>query len=254
MNEMQRYFVELAYDGTAYHGWQRQMNAMSVQQRLEEAMSLIFGHPVYLIGQGRTDTGVHARQFFAHFDSPLALAERHVHKLNSYLPADLAILRFIKVPADAHARFSALSRTYEYHIHSIKDPFLQLRSLQLYSMPDMALMQSAANLMLLHEDFACFARSGGGQKTTICKLSRASWEQQGHTAVFTITANRFLRNMVRAVVGSLLEVGQGRKPISWFEELLAGGSRSDAGNSAAAHGLYLTEILYPSETGVHVGS
>jgi tRNA pseudouridine38-40 synthase len=247
----QRYFIELAYNGTAYHGWQRQPNAMSVQQLLEEAMTVILGERIILHGQGRTDTGVHATRFFAHFDFLEPLPENLVVRMNGYLPEDVSIIQIFKVDAKAHTRFSATSRKYAYHIHSRKDPFAHQWSMRLYKPLDFEAMNQAAAMLLQHQDFACFARSGGGQQTTICTVTEAYWEQNGHQAVFYIRANRFLRNMVRAVVGTLLEIGYGRKPVSWMQELLEHGKRSDAGSSVPACGLYLIDITYPESIYPH---
>jgi len=241
----QRYFIELSYNGAAYHGWQRQPNAMSVQQLLEEAMTVMLGKQVVLYGQGRTDTGVHATRFFVHFDFPEPLPENLVVRLNGYLSEDVSIIKVFKVEPKAHARFSATSRKYAYRIHARKDPFAHRWSMRLYKPLDFDAMNQAAALLLEHQDFGCFARSGGGQQTNICTVTEAYWEQNGHQAVFYIRANRFLRNMVRAVVGTLLEIGYGRKPISWITELLEHGERSDAGSSVPACGLYLIDITYP---------
>lgn len=246
-----RYFIELAYQGTSYHGWQRQNNALSVQQVLEKAMTAVIGAPIWLTGQGRTDTGVHATRFFAHFDFNGTLPENLVMKLNGFLPADIAIYQISPVRSDAHARFSAQKRAYEYHIHTLKNPLLAGRSLRLYQEPNYAWMNEASALLLNHDDFACFARTGGGQKTTICTISEAHWKQMENRAVFYITANRFLRNMVRSVVGSLIEIGHGKKPIAWMQTILDQKNRSLAGASAAASGLYLVDVTYPPEIWLH---
>ena len=246
-----RYFIELAYVGTTFHGWQRQSNATSVQQVLEEAMTVVLGKPIWLIGQGRTDTGVHATRFYAHFDFAGELPENILVKLNGFLPADIALYQLRPVIPTAHARFSAKSRSYQYHLHTRKNPFLNGRSMRLYQEPNYELMNEAAALMLEYDDFACFARAGGGQKTTVCKVTEAHWKQFDGGAVFYISANRFLRNMVRSVVGSLLEIGQGKKNAAWMLELLDKKNRSLAGASAPASGLYLVEVAYPDEIWLH---
>lgn len=246
-----RFFLELAYQGTSYHGWQRQNNAMSVQQLLEEAMSTVMATPIWLTGQGRTDTGVHATRFFAHFDYVGPIPENLLLRLNGILPSDVAIYRVTEVRMDAHARFSAQSRSYEYHIHTRKQPFLTGRSFRLYREPNYSLMNEAAHMLLGQNNFACFARTGGGQKTNICTITEAHWEQMGDQAVFYITANRFLRNMVRSIVGSLVEIGQGKKPVNWMQSLLEQKDRTLAGASAPACGLYLVDVAYPSEIWLH---
>lgn len=241
----QRYFLELAYDGTAYHGWQKQPNAVSVQEVMETAMTTLMGKSVLLTGQGRTDTGVHALKSFAHFDWEGALPERLLFRLNHFLPNDIYIHRIFPVPENAHARFSALSRAYEYHIHTRKDPFLQGKSAYVFYPLHLENMQAAANELLQYEDFAVFSRSHTQVKTTLCQLYEARWEQSGHRLVFKIQANRFLRNMVRAIVGTLLEIGKGQRSPDGLAALMAGKNRSDAGMSAPACGLYLTDVVYP---------
>jgi tRNA pseudouridine38-40 synthase len=241
----QRFFLELAYEGTAYHGWQRQPNAVSVQEVLEGAMSTLLGKPVFLTGQGRTDTGVHALKSYAHFDWEGDLPARLLFRLNHFLPSDIYVKRLFPVPENAHARFSALSRSYEYHIHTRKDPFLQGKSAYVFYPLDLPKMQAAAQALLQYQDFAVFSRSNTQVKTTICQLFDARWEQAGHRLVFKIQANRFLRNMVRAVVGTLLEIGKGQRSPDSLDALMAGKNRSDAGMSAPAWGLYLTDVEYP---------
>lgn len=244
---MQRYFIELSYDGGAYHGWQRQPNAHSVQQELEEALARMLGKEVPTVGQGRTDTGVHAKKSFAHFDFEGPLPDKLEQRLNGYLPQSLGIHSIQPVPAEAHARFSALSRSYEYHLHARKSPLLYGRSMLAYPWPDVQLMNEAAAQLLSYHDFACFARTGGGQQTTLCNISEAYWTENGHQAIFTITANRFLRNMVRAIVGTLLEIGRGKRSLQSLHELLQSGKRTEAGQSVPGHGLYLTNVQYPAQ-------
>jgi len=247
-----RFFIELAYDGGAYHGWQRQPNALTVQEVLEEVLGKFTGEPAYLTGQGRTDTGVHARQFFAHWDcvAPpvelLANPEAWVHTLNRILPADVSVQQILEVSPQDHARYSALSRTYEYQIHWIKNPFRSAYSWQIPAEPLWDRVHEATQLLHGQRDYSCFARSGGGQSHGICDLQLARWEPLGDgAALLKIRANRFLRNMVRAIVGTLMEVGRGYRPLSGIPELLEGGHRSEAGSSAPAHGLHLVQVLYP---------
>lgn len=241
----QRYFLELSYEGTAYHGWQRQPNAVSVQEVLEARMSKLLNTPVWLTGQGRTDTGVHALKSYAHFDVDAALPDDLLFRLNHYLPHDIYVSRLFAVPAEAHARFTALSRAYEYHLHTRKDPFLEGRSCYVFYPLDLEAMQHAATLLLDYRDFAVFSRTHTQVKTTLCELSEARFAVHDHRVVFHISANRFLRNMVRAVVGTLLEVGKGRRTPESLHELMKSKKRSDAGTSAPAHGLYLTDVRYP---------
>lgn len=240
-----RYFLELSYDGTAYHGWQRQPNALSVQEVLEARMSKLLKSSVWLTGQGRTDTGVHALRSYAHFDFEEAVPDDLLFRLNHYLPHDIVVNRLFAVPDDAHARFTALSRSYEYHLHTRKDPFLEGRSCYVFYPLDLEAMQQAATLLLNYRDFAVFSRSHTQVKTTLCELSEARFEVSDHRLVFHISANRFLRNMVRAVVGTLLEVGKGRRTPESLHALMNSKSRSDAGMSAPACGLYLTDVRYP---------
>jgi tRNA pseudouridine38-40 synthase len=250
--EPQRYFIKLAYDGTRYHGWQIQKNAGSVQQVLTDALSMILRLPVKLTGAGRTDAGVHAREYYAHFDLPgsLSVAERKklVFKLNSFLPDDLAIYEIIPVLAHAHARFTANSRTYTYHINTIKDPFLAGYSFFLFGHMDLDRMNAGADVLLATSDFTSFTKADSDTKTNICKVTFAKWEKQGSILIFTITADRFLRNMVRAVAGTLLDLGKGRITMDDYRIIIISKNRSDAGESVPACGLFLEKISYPEET------
>lgn len=245
-----RYFIKLSYAGTAYHGWQVQENTTNtVQQVLNDALSLLLREKVEVTGCGRTDTGVHAREFYAHFDcekNDLHKEEDHwLYKLNSYLPADIALQRVISVPDDAHARFSAVARTYEYIISTRKNPFLQQWAWQYWKRLGVEKMNEAASVLFEYEDFSAFSKSHTQTKTNNCKIMHARWEAKGDTLVFTIKANRFLRNMVRAVVGTLVEVGQGKMDGEQFRKVIEGKSRTDAGASVPACGLYLTRVEYP---------
>jgi len=240
-----RYFIRFSYNGTKYHGWQTQPNAISVQETLSRALSVILNEPIELMGAGRTDTGVHAREMFAHFDYGHTFDKIIlIHKVNSFLPKDIAVYDFISVHADAHARFDAKKRTYEYHINTIKDPFLQDGSWYYYNTLDVNLMNEAAKLLFTHTDFQCFSKSNTDVNTYNCKITEASWEQKRHLLVFTISADRFLRNMVRAIVGTLVNIGLHKITLEDFNTILQSKDRKKAGFSVPAHGLYLTEIQY----------
>lgn len=250
MSAKQRYFIELAYDGTSYHGWQVQKNAVSVQEVLHKALATILREPVETLGCGRTDTGVHAREFFAHFDISSAVIDQQslskvVGSLNAILPDDIAIKRIIPVHADAHARFDATQRSYEYHIHFEKDPFKRNHSWELRDKPDIALMNAAANIMMEYTDFSCFSKSNTQTFTNNCKISRAGWVEHEHGIVFHISADRFLRNMVRAIVGTLMETGRREMPPENIRQIIESKNRSNAGTSVPACGLYLTAVKYP---------
>ncbi|WP_299531573.1 tRNA pseudouridine(38-40) synthase TruA [Ulvibacterium sp.] len=242
-----RYFVQFSYFGKAYHGWQNQPNAVSVQQILEEAFYTILRHPIELIGAGRTDAGVHALQMFAHFDTkPIADTLQLTHRLNAYLPSDVAIQRIFEVPLDAHARFDALSRTYTYWVVQEKNPFYMDTAYYVRHPLVIETMNEAANLLLSHHDFECFSKSNTDVKTYLCTVKEAYWQHENNKLIFTITANRFLRNMVRAIVGTLLEVGTERWTVDDVNTILKSGDRQKAGPSVPAKGLYLTTIGYPN--------
>lgn len=244
---MERYFTELSYRGTRYSGWQVQTGQMTVQEVLERTFSVYLRQPVSFSGAGRTDAGVHARYYVAHFDAnPTGenLSDM-VYKLNRFLPDDIALYRIWRVPAGAHARFSALSRTYQYTLARVKDPFLTDTAF-LFTLPlDIGKMNEAAAVLLRTRDFTSFSKLHSGVKTNICRVDSAKWETEGDRLVFTITADRFLRNMVRAVTGTLLEVGKGKISVKEFEEIIDRKNRCEAGTSLPPHGLFLTEIRYP---------
>lgn len=244
-----RYFIEIAYNGTAYHGWQVQDNAVSVQEKLNYALKTVLRQEVETVGAGRTDTGVHATQLFVHFDMQQdgALAEPHrfLHAINALLPHDIAAKRLIPVVANAHARFDATERSYEYHIHFDKNPFLQHFSWQVRDMPNVENMNRAAQFLLGKQDFGCFSKSNTQVFTNICTVKRAVWVLENDRLVFHVTADRFLRNMVRAIVGTLMEIGTKGKPVEYIQEVIASQDRSKAGVSVPAHGLYLTRVRYP---------
>jgi len=240
-----RYLLELSYKGTRYHGWQKQHNAHSVQAVLDEKLSLLIGENIETLGCGRTDTGVHARQFYAHFDTANPIDPSHiVYKLNHILPADIAAYSLRPVSGDFNARFDAAYRTYEYHISRQRDPFATEVSWYVYGPLDVALMNQCAAMLIGKKDFECFSKVQTQVNNFICDVMLANWEVQNDKLVFTIRANRFLRNMVRAVVGTLVEVGRGRMSVEEFKVVLESKSRSEAGQSVPAQGLFLTEVVY----------
>ena len=242
-----RYFIFFGYDGTNYHGWQIQPNANSVQQELQKALSTLLRRDMEVVGAGRTDTGVHARKMAAHFDweGEELDAPQLTYRLNRILPRDIAVKDIKRVADDMHARFSASSRTYHYYIHTCKDPFKRHYSLQMNFTLDFDRMNQAARHFLHHKDYAAFCKAGGDNKTTLCEVTQAQWVQTSpSTWYFEITANRFLRNMVRAVVGTLIDVGRGKISESQFLDILYNGTRSDAGESMPGHALFLEEVRY----------
>ncbi len=246
-----KYFIKLAYDGTNYCGWQKQPASVTVQEVLEYALSVILRQETVVIGAGRTDTGVHARMFFAHFDSCLEPGEISMmqlpFKLNRILPPDIVVYDIKAVQTEAHARFSAVSRTYAYYLATAKDPFRKETSWLYERKLDFDAMQEAAGRLSAHEDFACFARSGSQVRTTKCTIYKAAWTKDHHMLIFEIRANRFLRNMVRAMVGTLVDTGLGRITPEEFEGIILSRDRTRAGRSAPAQGLHLTGIEYPRD-------
>jgi len=244
-----RFFIQLSYNGTAYSGWQIQKNSPhTVQQILNEMLSRLLNEPIAVMGCGRTDTGVHAREYFAHFDtSKEDLIENHAHwilKFNHALPKDIAIQRIIKVDEKANARYNAILRTYQYVITKKKNPFEIDKAYFLYGKLDVDLMNQAAKILFEHSDFSAFAKSNTQNKTNICSLYKAEWEETEDLIIFTISANRFLRDMVRAIVGTTLEVGKGKMSLDKFRKVIEGKTRSAAGLSAPACGLYLIKVEY----------
>lgn len=245
----QRYFLQLSYKGTHYHGWQVQPNAISVQEVMEKALSTLLRETVSVIGAGRTDTGVHASYFILHFDlvNEIPAGYDVVYKLNSFLPEDIAVQYCWSVKVDAHARFSALSRTYHYFVSRDKNPF-STETCYYHSLPlDVEIMNQAARVLFDYEDFTSFSRLHTDVKTNNCKIMQAEWRTKGDQLIFVIKADRFLRNMVRAIVGTLLEVGKGKLSIEEFRQIIEKKDRGAAGASAPAHGLFLTNIEYPKE-------
>jgi tRNA pseudouridine38-40 synthase len=242
-----RYFIQLSYDGTGYHGWQIQKNARSVQEEVEKALTVIAREKIEVVGAGRTDTGVHAACYIAHFDSNHQGMddENLCFKLNCLLPFDIAVHKIFRVRDDAHARFDATYREYKYFLSRNKDPFTFAYSEKESRFLDVALMNEAALILLETTDFTSFSKLGSDVKTNNCVVTKAFWEEIGNQLVFTIRADRFLRNMVRAIVGTLLEVGLGKISIAEFKSVIEKRDRSSAGASVAAKGLFLVDIGYP---------
>ncbi len=245
------YFILLSFDGTRYCGWQIQKNATSVQETIDKALSTLLREPIRTVGAGRTDTGVHARRFYAHFDTSAILTNEHiaqtVYKMNRILPPDIAIQGIFPVNPDAHARFDAISRTYQYFICTQKDPFYHRKAWLMEPKLDIQTMQRAADLLPKFEDFSSFAKSNSQTKTNRCKVFHARWTSQDHLLVFEIKADRFLRNMVRAITGTLVDIGLGKIDMNDFAGIIEAQDRRKAGYSAPGHGLYLVDIEYPYE-------
>ena len=241
-----RYFIEISYLGTGYHGWQIQPNAITIQEVLENCMSKILNSKIKLIGAGRTDSGVHANQMFAHFDfnSKIINSNELIYKLNSFLPKEIVINDLIMVKNDAHARFDAISRSYEYHITNKKNPF-QINKIYFFKNSlDLKKMNLCSDILLDYNDFKCFSKSKSDVKTYNCNILYAKWEIINEVFVFKIKADRFLRNMVRAIVGTLIEVGQNIITIDQFNNVILSKKRGKAGYSVPAHGLYLIDVEY----------
>lgn len=253
-----RYFLSISYRGAGFSGWQIQENGKTIEGEVERALSTILGEAIDVVGAGRTDSGVNAKNFYAHFDSDSKELsqniERVIYKLNAILPYGIVINQIFEVKGDAHARFDATSRTYKYYIHCGKDPFCETYSYFCKFDLDMEAMNQGATLLLGRHDFSSFEKANGGNATSICNVMEAKWEEYTPTVsgddsikylVFTITANRFLRNMVRAIVGSLLEIGRGKRKAEWIKELMEKKDRCAAGQSVPGHPLFLVDIKYP---------
>jgi tRNA pseudouridine38-40 synthase len=242
-----RYFAEIAYKGTRYHGWQTQPNAITVQEVVTTKLRILFQQPnLETVGCGRTDTGVHARQFFFHFDlSQEIQLDEYCFRINAMLPNDIVLFRIIQLHDDAHARFDALSRTYHFFIHTQRNPFVEETSLYFPHHLHIEQMNEAAKLLLNYEDFGAFCKSKSNNYTTICKLTRAEFLIENSTLQFVITANRFLRNMVRSLVGTLIMVGTGKISVEEFKQIVASKDRTKSGKSIDGKGLFLTEVKYP---------
>lgn len=241
-----RYFLEIAYNGAKYCGWQKQPDAKTVQQEIEYFLSTVLRQDVTTMGAGRTDTGVHARQMFLHFDVSKSISiPNFLYKANSFLPPDISVLNYYEVLDDHHARFNAIAREYEYYVSVVKDPFSIDSAYYLKNFPDINLMNEAASSLLTYSDFQSFSKVRTEVKTFNCNVTKAEWILNGNMLIFTISADRFLRNMVRSIVGTLLEVGSGKITIEDFHNIIASKNRSNAGISVPAHGLYLTKVIYP---------
>ena len=243
---MNRYFIKLAYNGANYHGWQVQDNAQTVQQELNEKISLLLKEEINLIGCGRTDTGVHAKEFYAHFDILRELDDLKelAFRLNGFLPDDIVIFEIFEVPADFHARFDAKSRTYKYYISKQKDPFGVGQSYYYHAHLDIQKMNEACAFLFDYEDFTSFSKLHTQTKTNNCNILEAKWEEVNEQLIFTITADRFLRNMVRAIVGTLLEIGSGKLKVEDFKRIIESKDRTEAGFSVPADGLFLEHVEY----------
>jgi tRNA pseudouridine38-40 synthase len=241
-----RFFIELSYNGKAYHGWQNQPNAISVQQVLEHALSKLLQENISIMGAGRTDTGVHASQMFAHFDIEKSFdIPTLLFKLNSFLPNDIAVHDIFQVKDSAHTRFNAISRTYQYKIALKKNPFLYDYAYHIFFPLDVEKMNAACQILLQYNNFQCFSKINTDVKTYYCNIEEAFWEMNDGELVFTITANRFLRNMVRAIVGTMITIGLGKKEVEALHQIIQSQNRSEAGFSVPANGLFLTKIVYP---------
>ena len=244
---MNRYFAEIAFLGTDFFGWQTQPNEANIQDNITDTLQQMLQQSnLKIVGCGRTDTGVHASQYYFHFDcdEPLKDISKLVYKLNRMLPESIAVRRILEVDKDLHARFDAISRTYQYYINHFKDPLLSLISWQHNRRLNIEKMNKAASLLLQYSDFSAFSKTGGDNRTSLCTISQAHWLISGDRLLFTITADRFLRNMVRAIVGTLVEVGLGNLKVEDFKKIIESGSRSQAGTSVPAKGLFLTAVKY----------
>jgi len=242
-----RYFIKLAYDGSDFFGWQTQKSKNTVQDNLSDVLQLSLNDKtIKLTGCGRTDTGVHASCYYAHFDTvkPIADIPKAIYKLNNFLPHSISVAAIFLVDGAAHARFDAISRTYHYYLHQEKNPFLNQYSLLFLRELDFEMMNTAAEYLVSVNDFSAFAKAGSDNKTVICNVTNAKWERKEDQWCFTITADRFLRNMVRAIVGTLLELGLGKISFSEFKSIIDSRSRGNAGSSAPANALFLSDVQY----------
>ena len=242
-----RYLLELSFNGTNYHGWQIQPNSITVQEVIEEALSVMLNKKTQVLGAGRTDAGVHAAYFCLHFDSSNSIDDPKgfIYKLNSYLKSDIYVINILRVSDDFHARFDALSRTYHYKLTTNKNPFLKDQAYYLRKDLDFSKMNLAALKLFNYTNFKCFSKSNTDVKTYNCTIKKAIWVYRDNCWFFEISANRFLRNMVRAIVGTLIEIGEGKHEISHLDTVIKSKNREVAGYSVPAHGLYLVDILYP---------
>lgn len=244
--EALRYFIELSYNGTAYHGWQIQPKALTVQEVLEDALSTVLSDTISVMGAGRTDTGVHATQMFAHFDTDRLFDTTDlVYKLNSFLPFNIAIANVFKVKPEAHARFNAVKRSYLYRISLKKNVFTHRNAYYVKQPLDVDKMNAAAKILFEYKDFQCFSKTNTDVKTYYCDIMKARWFTKDNEIQFAITADRFLRNMVRAIVGTMINIGLGKIEVDDLHTIITSKNRGEAGYSVPAHGLYLTEVVYP---------
>ncbi len=243
---MKRYFIYLAYNGENYCGWQIQPNGISVQETIEKALSTLLRSPMQIVGAGRTDAGVHARMMMAHFDSEGENLDLNLlaNKLNSILPKDIVIYKVVEVKPDAHARFDAQARLYRYYVTTRKDPFLHHLKYKIHGELDVAAMNTCAEVLFEYTDFTSFSKLHTDVKTNNCTIMQAEWEKSGNDCIFTIKANRFLRNMVRSIVGTLLEAGRGKMSVDDMRKIIEAKDRCRAGTSVPAHALFLEEIEY----------
>lgn len=242
---MNRYFMYLAYNGANYCGWQIQPNGLSVQEVIEKSLSTLLRMPITIVGAGRTDAGVHAREMAAHFEAEVQDVTLLTNKLNRILPKDIVVYKIVRVKEDAHARFDATSRLYRYYLTTQKDPFMYPYKYKVHGSIDVEMMNKCSRILFEYIDFTSFSKLHTDVKTNDCKIIHAQWEQQGEDYVFTIQANRFLRNMVRAVVGTLLEAGRGKLDEVGMRRVIEAKDRAVAGLSVPAHALFLEEIEYP---------
>ena len=250
MTQKTRYFIFISYKGTSYHGWQIQPNSVTVQKILEEALSVVLKEKISTVGAGRTDTGVHATFFCAHFDSissDLLIIKNLIFRLNRYLPPDISVSSIRQVLPDANARYSAISRTYKYYISRIKDPFFGNSSWYIHGYINTAAMNEACRILLQHSDFTSFSKLHSNAKSNICKIYNAVWEESESRLTLIIKADRFLRNMFRAIVGTMVEIGFEKMDLKEFEEIILVKDRCKAGKSAPAKGLFLVDVEYPEE-------
>jgi tRNA pseudouridine38-40 synthase len=249
MRTVQRYFIRISYNGGEFNGWQIQLNGITVQEKIENAMELLLGKHIGVTGCGRTDTGVHASDFYAHFDieeeAMILSGDQLKYKLNLMLPSSIFVHDVFKVNPGIHARFSALSRTYNYRINAEKNPFCLGLSYSYHHDLDVKAMNRAATILMEYNDFSCFSKTRTQVKTNICTIQKAIWEQNGTQLVFTITADRFLRNMVRAIVGTMLDIGRSKITLDDFRKIIEGKDRSAAGFSVPPQGLFLSKVVYP---------
>ena len=243
---MNRYFIEVCYDGADFGGFQIQSNQVSIQGALEQAMATLYRVPISLTGASRTDAGVHALQNFLHFDTHLEITSKHIYNLNALLPKSIVVKGIYGVPAQAHCRFDAIKRSYTYQIHSQKDPFLEGRSWY-YPFPiHISALQEAATLLLSNTNFESFSKKNTSVNTFECQISKAHWVQEGSSLYFHIDSNRFLRGMIRGLVGTMLHVGRGHTSLAEFQEIIRSKNEQNVDFSTPAHGLYLSSIQYPA--------